>query len=296
MQFLKKVSILFGMFLFGALALFHSSMYAASEPGSSKGVTNLIPKMTSNTAPSGEASASSTWSSGHQAYNAFDHTAEGIGWATKDGVPYGWLGYEFEKPVAINTYTLEPRKSYTESGTESPKVWTFEGWDGANWVMLDTKKNITDWKQGVKKVFTFNNDKAYKKYRLNITENNGRPYYVTLGEMEMMYDPSIVAPEPKPEDPTVPGPKPEDPNPTPVPAGDRAILVVTMTTGLEKEFDLSMKEVNDFIAWYDAKDAGRGQSFYKIDKHDNNKGPFSSRKDYMLYDRILTFEVSEYSK
>ncbi|MEC0180312.1 fibronectin type III domain-containing protein [Paenibacillus peoriae] len=80
------------------------------------------------------------------------------------------------------------------------------------------------------------------------------------------------------------------------PSGNRAILTVTMTTGLEKEFDLSLKEVNDFIAWYDTKDAGRGASFFAIDKHNNNKGPFGSRKDYMLYDRILTFEVSEYTK
>ncbi len=84
-----------------------------------------------------------------------------------------------------------------------------------------------------------------------------------------------------------------DPEPT---TGERAILVVTMTTGLEKEFDLSMKEVKDFISWYESKQAGSGSASYAINKHDNNKGPFSSRKDYMLYDRILTFEVSEYSK
>ncbi|WP_256021900.1 fibronectin type III domain-containing protein [Paenibacillus kribbensis] len=81
------------------------------------------------------------------------------------------------------------------------------------------------------------------------------------------------------------------------PTGNRAILVVTMTTGLEKEFDLSMKEVNDFIAWYEGKQTGSGSASYSINKHDNNKGPFSSRKDYMLFNRILTFEVSdEYSK
>lgn len=84
-----------------------------------------------------------------------------------------------------------------------------------------------------------------------------------------------------------------DPKPT---TGERVILVVTMTTGLEKEFDLSMKEVNDFISWYEGKQAGSGSASYAINKHDNNKGPFSGRKDYMLFDRILTFEVSEYSK
>ncbi|WP_229526423.1 fibronectin type III domain-containing protein, partial [Paenibacillus farraposensis] len=60
----------------------------------------------------------------------------------------------------------------------------------------------------------------------------------------------------------------EQPDPE-QPSGDRAILVVTMTTGLEKEFDLSMKEVNDFISWYEGKQAGTGSASYAINKHDN---------------------------
>ncbi|MGG4189286.1 hypothetical protein ABEW29_12760, partial [Paenibacillus peoriae] len=79
------------------------------------------------------------------------------------------------------------------------------------------------------------------------------------------------------------------------PTGDRAILTVTMDNGFDKEFDLSKKELSAFIAWYDAKDAGRGASFFAIDKHNNNKGPFSNRKDYVIFNKILTFEVSEYS-
>ncbi|WP_244444741.1 hypothetical protein [Paenibacillus camerounensis] len=107
--------------------------------------------------------------------------------------------------------------------------------------------------------------------------------------------------EPTPEitatpEPTVePTPTPL-PSPTPeIPAGNRAILVVTMNTGLEKEFDLSMQEVNAFIAWYENKQAGSGTASYAIDKHDNNKGPFTSRKDYVIFDKILTFSVDEYS-
>ncbi|OBR64084.1 hypothetical protein A7K91_20170 [Paenibacillus oryzae] len=80
----------------------------------------------------------------------------------------------------------------------------------------------------------------------------------------------------------------------PIPEAARAILIVTMTTGLEKEYDLSMQEVNDFINWYEAKQEGTGKASYAINKHDNIKGPFKSRKDYILFDRILTFEVSEY--
>ncbi|KZE73782.1 hypothetical protein AV654_04180 [Paenibacillus elgii] len=84
---------------------------------------------------------------------------------------------------------------------------------------------------------------------------------------------------------------PEIPRPT----GERAILVVTLNTGLEKEFDLSMAEVNAFIAWYEGKAVGTGPASYAIDKHDNNKGPFKSRKDYVIFDKILTYEVNEYS-
>ncbi|MNW50191.1 SPRY domain protein [compost metagenome] len=90
-------------------------------------------------------------------------------------------------------------------------------------------------------------------------------------------------------------PDPSDPTEPEQPSGDRAILIVTMDNGLDKEFDLSKKELNAFVAWYDAKDAGRGASFFAIDKHNNNKGPFSNRKDYVIFNKILTFEVSEYS-
>lgn len=90
-------------------------------------------------------------------------------------------------------------------------------------------------------------------------------------------------------------PSEPEPNPQPGPSGDRAILTVTMLTGLEKEYDLSMDEVSSFINWYDDKDAGAGPSKYAINKHDNNRGPFSKRTDYVIFNNILTFEVSEYS-
>ena len=78
-------------------------------------------------------------------------------------------------------------------------------------------------------------------------------------------------------------------------SGDRAILVVTMTTGLEKEYDLPMSDVNAFLNWYDARDAGSGPAKVAINKYSNNKGPFSKRTDYVIFDKILTFEVSEYT-
>lgn len=79
-------------------------------------------------------------------------------------------------------------------------------------------------------------------------------------------------------DPTIPDPEPTDPTPQPEPSNVRAILTITMITGLEKEFDLSMNEVNDFLNWYDVKENGLGPARYGINKHNNNKGPFSKRE------------------
>ncbi len=79
------------------------------------------------------------------------------------------------------------------------------------------------------------------------------------------------------------------------PTGDRAILTITLLNGTEKEYDLPITEVDAFLTWYDARDAGRGPGSYAIDKHTNNKGPFKKRKDYVVFDKILNFEVSEYT-
>ncbi|KWX75859.1 hypothetical protein SAMN05216191_11791 [Paenibacillus jilunlii] len=56
-----------------------------------------------------------------------------------------------------------------------------------------------------------------------------------------------------------------------------------------------MEEVNDFMNWYENKQSSTGMAFYAINKHANNKGPFTSRKDYEIFDKILTFEVSEHT-
>lgn len=73
-----------------------------------------------------------------------------------------------------------------------------------------------------------------------------------------------------------------------------ALLVITMVNGLQKEYQLSMKEVNGFLKWYKQRDAGEGPGFYEIDEHDNNKGPFESKKDYVVFKNILMYEVNKY--
>ncbi|NQX44406.1 hypothetical protein HQN87_03590 [Paenibacillus tritici] len=117
---------------------------------------------------------------------------------------------------------------------------------------------------------------------LNWTANNGSTGKVT---MISSTNPLITPTPTKTPEPT-PSVTPE------APSGSRAILTLTLITGDDKEFDLSMSEVTTFLAWYDS---ASGSARHGIDKHGNIKGPFSKRTEYVIHDKILTFEVSEYT-
>ncbi|MHA2856974.1 hypothetical protein ACXZ7E_23435 [Paenibacillus lautus] len=77
--------------------------------------------------------------------------------------------------------------------------------------------------------------------------------------------------------------------------GERALLRLILLNGIDREYDLSMTEVNAFINWYEERANGVGTAMYGINKYNNNKGPFVNRKDYVFYDKIITFEVNSYN-
>ncbi|MEK3879144.1 discoidin domain-containing protein [Paenibacillus sp. FSL M7-0420] len=284
------------LLIIAVLSSFTFPLLTSAEESSTP--KNLIPIMTSNDAPTGHVTASSVWVSvdgiaHHQPFRLFDGDLTDVGWGTSQGNKSGWVAYEFDRPVVVNQYALLSRPWIEQDiyKGETPKDFTLDAWDGTNWIVLDSEVDITDWKPNVKKVFSFTNKNPYKKYRLNITDNNGEPRDVALGAIEM-YSTATAAPEP-----TAP-PKPiETPVPTPtnlpeLPSGDRALLTVTLTNGVDKEFDLPISEVDAFLTWYDS---ANGSARYGIDKYDYNKGPFSKRTEYVIHDKILTFEVSEYT-
>lgn len=183
---MKRLMKVFSLILFlGVILSFSSTQSYAEEIQYSE---NLIPAMTSNTSPSGEASASSIYSNEHSAFDAFDHS---IGtydaWAPEAGTTTGWIAYEFPESKCITKYTISTRSPLGTDG-EQPKDWTFEAWDqqSNSWIVLDKQTNITDWITGEKKEFYISNTNMYSKYRVNISANNGYFLYTALGELEMM--------------------------------------------------------------------------------------------------------------
>jgi hypothetical protein len=139
-----------------------------------------VPIMTSDTTPSGTASASSIYDSTYPAWKAFDGNDESEAWSRWISVyDYGfttpqWLSYEFTSPRRIDLYYILPEYG-SSTKDRSPKNWTLEGWNGSTWVTLDTRTNILNdsvWNAGGLH-FSVTNPGYYTKYRLYVTAVNG---------------------------------------------------------------------------------------------------------------------------
>lgn len=144
---------------------------------------NLIPIMTSNTVPSGIASASNflTDDPPWEAFDGIFNTGTEV-WTTNANVTTGWLAYEFSEPKIISKYSIYGK---INNPTQSPRNWTFEGSnDGVTWIVLDTRTNQTTWTNNVPNEYEISNTTQYKRYRINITANNGSSY-LSIAELQM---------------------------------------------------------------------------------------------------------------
>ncbi|KIL71962.1 hypothetical protein [Pseudobacillus badius] len=167
----------------------NSNKYVQGTPHNQESV---IPLMTSNTSPSGVASASSA-SIGFEEYRAFErNTFDTSMWFTNitptSSTPQ-WLAYDFTINKSIRGYSLRARSN--EMTNQSPKDWTFEGWDGTKWIVLQTIFNQTGWTKNEKRIYILPNPKNYSKYRINITSNNGG-IGVCINEFEMFETAGII--------------------------------------------------------------------------------------------------------
>lgn len=152
------------------------------------GNTTIVPFMTSNTTPSGVASASSVESASYQAWRAFDNGASGSQWHSM-GKVNEWIQYKFDNPQVVGGYRI----TIQNVGT-SPKEWELRASnDGSNWTVLDA---VTEnWSSLLEvKSYAIDTSKigSYLYYRLYIFSNSlsnfARIYIVELELLGVEYD------------------------------------------------------------------------------------------------------------
>jgi len=141
--------------------------------------SDRVPTMTSHTAPSGTVTTNYERSA-YPAWKALDDNY-GTSWDSTHGSQGGWIAYEFSSSKVISQYTL---KSDDYNG-QMAKSWTFEGWTGSAWVVLDTQTNSLAWGTRELRTFSISNTTSYIKYKLDVSI--GHVYdQLRIGEWEMM--------------------------------------------------------------------------------------------------------------
>lgn len=150
---------------------------------SSDGYIDRIPTMTSNTTPSGVASADCELNPSYAAWKAMndDITGENYWHASDTALPH-WLQYQFTSGKIVRRYTVTPRVNF---GAADPKDWILQGSNnGDDWDTLDTQTNQV-WSSQTTKAYSFANSTSYTYYRLYVTANTG-DRWTQIADWELM--------------------------------------------------------------------------------------------------------------
>jgi len=104
------------------------------------------------------------------AYRAFDRNV-----ATKafyEDNTGGWLSYDFAGSATsvADAYWVQASDDFP---IDTPSQFTFEGYDGSNWIVLDTRVGETGWGSSERRYFDFPNERAYLAYRFKWTAVDG---------------------------------------------------------------------------------------------------------------------------
>lgn len=148
---------------------------------------NAIPQMTSYTTPNGKVEDSGnilTWEgvsySGWNLFNKLNH------WVTVNTTT-GWVSYEFETPKKIVQYILTA-PSLDANLNRMAKDWEVLAFDARSnsWILLDKQTSQMGWKTLEKRIYKLNIENNYKKYKFNVTANNGAASNLQVFRLELL--------------------------------------------------------------------------------------------------------------
>lgn len=159
----------------------------------------LVPRMTSNTTPSGTASASSSYNSTFDAWKAFDGTNTG---GTASGSTDCWasdgansfpkyIQYEFEDPVNVALIKYKTRNTNTATDINSPKEVVIQGSNnGTNWTNIGSNTSTVA-TSNTEVSINSNSYSSYKYIRFVVNSINkttsgtgNTDYYVCVGQLQ----------------------------------------------------------------------------------------------------------------
>lgn len=146
---------------------------------------HATPKKTSN--GSGQGTSSAQYNSA-AAWRAFDREKAVEYHTNSDNTIPCWVKYDFGagNEKVINAYSLSASDRFVASDT--PTAWQVQASDdNTAWVTLDARQRETEWRSTETRNYTFENETAYRYYRINFTElsDDSSSHNVRIGQWAM---------------------------------------------------------------------------------------------------------------
>jgi hypothetical protein len=149
--------------------------------------TNLVPTMTSATSPSGVVSRSGVYDASFEAWQAFDSSNTTM-WISEVFQTPAWIAYQWGSGArTVTSYAINFVNGSLTS--RAPRDWTFEGWNGSSWNVIDTRSAQTGWLGVEHRAYTVASPGSYSRYRLNMSDDNDSRagvVVVSMGRLELI--------------------------------------------------------------------------------------------------------------
>ena len=140
-----------------------------------------VPTMTSDTEPSGEASASSVYNNDNTNYGTWKAFCGYVGgWNSISNTTAGWVQYKFDSPINIKKATWS-NSTGSDAGKSPRNIQIMGSNDGNSFDQLASYVN-TSTERGASFELTIKNTKKYLIYRFNVTSINSS------------YNPMVIVP------------------------------------------------------------------------------------------------------
>lgn len=139
---------------------------------------SVTPVMTSASLPSGTVTSSPAGAAGFDAFHVFD-LSKSTNYGNS-GAGTGYVAYDF----AGATTKVADAYWLTGSDNGTPNSWIFEGFDGTDWIALDSRSSENGWSTGETRYYDFPNETAYAGYRLrwnSIDNGSANVDFIELG-------------------------------------------------------------------------------------------------------------------
>lgn len=125
------------------------------------------------------------------AWQAFDRDSATD--AQYNGDVAGWISYDFAGATTkkVDAYWVQ---ATTDVPGDTPSAWTLEGFDGTNWVVLDTRLSQVEWSSGERRYFEMPNVTGYQSYRFKWTSLAAGAVNTRVGEIGLHQLPAEQTP------------------------------------------------------------------------------------------------------